>query len=216
MEFIDYSTHITVRADMGQGRKVPVTVVSGVDIGEALCSCGLMPAQDFATALQHMGDRHANTFIGELISKMLVLFKYQRLHEVNRYKLMTEDEKKLARVGVRFNKTLGEGSGNKDYRPMYPVEIVPLLFVARVIQMMEENEKTSLWNKNYVRRSTELQTLLTSVKSGYTWQGQGYTVGNVVVYPYATEKEEAKRDKDSAQRTRVGKKSLILGRHSNG
>ena len=123
VQYIDRSPHILVSVDMGQGRIIQKTLVSGIDILDSLVSNGLLPGQDLATALDRMGGVHPNTLMGSLYDIMVTNNK-TRLHEVNRYYMPVESEQALQKKGVRFNKVGGRGTGNKDYRPMYDVDIV--------------------------------------------------------------------------------------------
>nr|DAL17010.1 MAG TPA_asm: hypothetical protein [Caudoviricetes sp.] len=207
VQYIDRSPHILVSVDMGQGRIIQKTLVSGIDILDSLVSNGLLPGQDLATALDRMGGIHPNTLMGGLYNIMVTNNK-TRLHEVNRYYMPVESEQTLQKKGVRFNKVGGRGTGNKDYRPMYDVDIVKEIFRARILQAIEGAKKFAQFDPNIEQTMSVWKNRLMKIDT-YDWQGKTVRALDVVVFPHATVKEERRRNKDVSKRRRPEIKTLI-------
>ena len=207
VQYIDRSPHILVSVDMGQGRIIQKTLVSGIDILDSLVSNGLLPGQDLSTALDRMGGIHPNTLMGSLYNIMVTNNK-TRLHEVNRYYMPVESEQALQKKGVRFNMVGGKGTGNKDYRPMYDVDIVKEIFRARILQAIEGAKKFAQFDPDIEHTMSVWKNRLMKIDT-YDWQGKTVRALDVVVFPHATVKEERRRNKDVSKRRRPEIKTLI-------
>lgn len=210
-QFVDTSNHIIVSVDEGNGARRKVEVVSVIDLLNSFITSGLVNGEDSRTVLEMHNGIHANSFMGSVYNMMITIDKKsggKLLTVHNRYKLRNEDEEELRRLGVQFNKEMGSGDGNKDYRPLYDVRIIPNLFQARIVQAMGEIERGAFHNPNYAQERRYWDTVIDRFRvEGVQWTGKEINASHVIVLPHATEKEMSQREKKFARRE--GKRPLI-------
>lgn len=206
-QYIDRSPHIVVSVDMGKGRRIQKTLVSGIDILEALVSNNLLPGDDLATALDRLGGIHPNSLMGSLYNIMVTDNK-SRLHEMNRYYMPVEFEDVLQKRGIKFNKLGGRGTGNKNYRPMYDVSIVKDIFRARIRQAADAALRNAAYDPDIDSTLNFWRNRMWKIDT-YDWQGKTFRALDVVVSPHATVKEERRRNKDVEKRYHPEIKSLL-------